>query len=706
MQSLRTESDPVSRAILTHTHNRFPIPLIATSYDINIKGGLADVTATRTFNNSERLSLEATLTFPLPVHAVLYELKAKVGDRVLKAVAKSKGAARETYEEAIDQGHMTVLHEELIKGVHMLSVGHLPPGARIEVEARFVLPLAMIGGTALLRIPTTVGDVYGASGLPDSDEIASGGTLLAGDVKLSCDSGTPKLFGGTLENGAARVWLDASIVVEIEGWTPRTLTGCAADGTPVSLAMKPAPNADANLDAAVLVDRSGSMAETCVSGARVTKHAAVLLGLDDAGRDLTEADRINLWEFSFGANDLGTARAGGWRALLLQLSIPDGGTEIGGSIAKVIAERQVRDILLITDGKSHALDINKLAASGVRFTVVLIGEDSLDANVGHLAMLTGGQIFVPGGVDVSAAVRSALKAMRAQRLATTSGTAIETCIGGMAVSAAWGSEASSAAPADPAWTRAVGAFCASLRLASLQPADGAALAEREGLVTHLTSLVLVDVDGKPQSGLPSTRKVALPSPAASVQAAIGGELMHAPARMHFGAARSGVLYSHSMSPRASASCGARMPESVSGPSTYARDILESSKPKVARADRAQLTVRGPANPGAHEEPSRIKSLSGLVGRINWHRDGERLSEGNMLKLPEDVADAIDAAAAHRAVRRTAKRLGLSARVLVIGLLAKAEAGRDRYADRVARAIFAKAKTRDVKPIAERLGLHR
>jgi hypothetical protein len=56
-----------------------------------------------------------------------------------------------------------------------------------------------------------------------------------------------------------------------------------------------------------------------------------------------------------------------------------------------------RDIVLVTDGKSHALDVGKLARSGVRFTVVLIGEDSLEANVGHLAAVTGGEIFVPDG---------------------------------------------------------------------------------------------------------------------------------------------------------------------------------------------------------------------------------------------------------------------------------------------------------------------
>jgi hypothetical protein len=60
--------------------------------------------------------------------------------------------------------------------------------------------------------------------------------------------------------------------------------------------------------------------------------------------------------------------------------------------------------------------------------------------------------------------------------------------------------------------RAIGALVAGLRLAHLAEENAAALAEREGLVTHLTSLVLVDHDGAVVDDLPSMRKIALPSP--------------------------------------------------------------------------------------------------------------------------------------------------------------------------------------------------
>jgi hypothetical protein len=79
------------------------------------------VAAVRTFRNDEEESIEATLTFPLPVHAVLYSLEACIAGRTLKAVARAKATARETYEDAIEAGKSTVLHEELVKGVHLLG---------------------------------------------------------------------------------------------------------------------------------------------------------------------------------------------------------------------------------------------------------------------------------------------------------------------------------------------------------------------------------------------------------------------------------------------------------------------------------------------------------------------------------------------------------------------------------------------------------
>src|SRR5206468_11357653 len=148
---------------------------IATRFDVAIAGGLAEVATRRTFRNDEGESIEATLTFPVPVHATLFALEARIAGRLLTARAEARKQARETYESALDRGKSAVLHEEVLRGVHMLSVGHIPPGAEVAVSARWAMSLTQVEGSSRLRIPLTVGDVYGRSGLPDSDELAHGG---------------------------------------------------------------------------------------------------------------------------------------------------------------------------------------------------------------------------------------------------------------------------------------------------------------------------------------------------------------------------------------------------------------------------------------------------------------------------------------------------------------------------------------------------
>jgi hypothetical protein len=112
-----------------------PIPLVATRLNVDLNHGLATVSATRIFKNTEETSIEATITFPVPVHAVLFSLTARIAGRVLKARAQRKSQARDDYEDAIERGKTAVLHEEVLRGVHMLSIGHLPPGAEVEVSA-------------------------------------------------------------------------------------------------------------------------------------------------------------------------------------------------------------------------------------------------------------------------------------------------------------------------------------------------------------------------------------------------------------------------------------------------------------------------------------------------------------------------------------------------------------------------------------------
>src|SRR4051794_32149949 len=252
------------------------IPLISTRFDVCVEHGLAIVSTARAFRNNEQESIEATITFPIPVHAALFTLEARVAGRVLKARAQRKSAAREAYEGALERGKTAVLHEEVLRGVHMLSVGHIPPGAEIEVSATSTMTLTNINGRGSLRIPLTVGDIYGRSGLPDSDDLAHGGPCQEGKLTVSCLDGQVTLRGGILHEGAAQIPLNAPIDLDVSGWTPRDMHGRAADGRDVVLRIEPSATTDAALDIAVMVDHSGSMQERCSDGHEGTKHHAIL----------------------------------------------------------------------------------------------------------------------------------------------------------------------------------------------------------------------------------------------------------------------------------------------------------------------------------------------------------------------------------------------------------------------------------------------
>jgi hypothetical protein len=90
----QTTTDPL-RAFLAGGRicgSERPLPLVATEFDVSLAGGLAVVATRRLFRNAEPQSIEATITFPLPVQAVLFGLEARIDGRLLRAQARP-GAA-------------------------------------------------------------------------------------------------------------------------------------------------------------------------------------------------------------------------------------------------------------------------------------------------------------------------------------------------------------------------------------------------------------------------------------------------------------------------------------------------------------------------------------------------------------------------------------------------------------------------------------
>ena len=680
----KAEVDPVSGAIARSPlmADRRPIPLVSTSYRIAIGGGLADVVVRRTFRNVESESIEATLTFPLPVHAVLYELRARIGDRVLDAKARARSDARAHYEDAIDRGKTAVLHEELIKGVHLISVGHIAANSDVEVTARFALPLSHMAGRTALRIPTTIGQIYGTSPLQDCDDLLGGGPLQTADLAVECDSGDAVLVGGNLAGGRCSIALNRPIDVEIRNWRPRDIAFRSAAGACSTLRIAASEDGENSVDVAVLVDRSGSMGGVSATGDMASKHSLAAAALESMARTLRAGDKLHLFQFDDSAEEVGQGRGAESADLMRLLAGPRGGTEIGRAIEFACGKSQARDVLLLTDGMSHALDVQKLALLERCLTVVLIGEESLDANVGHLAVLSGGDIFIPVASQIGEGVAAAMRGLRRQR-ALKAGQWVR---GGMVIEVAAADGA--AATGDENHSRAAAALAASLRMASLDAASATSLAEAEGLVTHLTSLVLVDEEGAVQQGLPATRKVLLSAPpVASSSAMYVRELAML-------AERAVQIDARSAAPRPARSAAPPPSRSAAFSPPEGRGKTVGAAPGRSSVMAGLFDMIAP----------RPIDLSLIRDVIDWTLDGSQLSTGDLSCLDSRIGSLILRASEVVAVRKAARRAKLTQVQIVIGVLAWAVRDRDRHAARAARTLLAGLSDHHIANIADRLGL--
>ena len=176
--------------------------------------------------------------------------------------------------------------------------------------------------------------------------------------------------------------------------------------------------------------------------------------------------------------------------------------------------------------------------------------------------------------------------------------------------------------------RAVAALAASVALPSLDTESASHLAETEGLVTHLTSLVLVDEAGAVQDGIPAARKVALPAPRL-----IAMSLM---APTQIAEQRASSRASHD-----------RMMDAVHVRRNLDYNASTPIDPAVARVD-----------------------LSSLGAEIDWDLAPHLLQAGEFSTLDRDVARAIQTAAALTEVVAHARQLALDPVALVIGLIAR------------------------------------
>jgi hypothetical protein len=210
-----------------------------------------------------------------------------------------------------------------------------------------------------------------------------------------------------------------------------------------------------------------------------------------------------------------------------------------------------------------------------------------------------------------------------------------------------------------------------LLVASLNDKEATTLAEMEGLVTHLTSLVLVDQEGAKQTGLPGMRKVALSTPRTS--------------RQSF--ARAAPIFACALSAKPSGV--PRRLKMLHAP----RDALESFQHEDKAREAAVLVGEaegGEANKAkqAHQFGHRDEfHLTDLAASICWRKLSDGAAARKLGRLDQAKRKRIVAAAQLPLVRKAAAEMGILPVALVLGLMARFMASRDRHAARIAKALL-------------------
>lgn len=451
------------------------IPLKGVTARGRLEGLLFELTVEQVYENSGPRNIEAEFTFPVPCRAVLLGLELQIGERALQAVAVRKQAAREQYEEAIDQGDSAALLEPAGGGLWHLSLGNLLAGERALIRYRYAELLDSQGtgqGTGhddevRLTVPTVIAPRYGdaaRAGLPVL-QVPATALLAEYPFALTVDivgamagattaSPTHALASTAIEGGlrltlatgpGKPAFLDRDFVLRLSGPVTRSAALLATDpgreggpGCTALLSLDPAPVAGAPAERSlaplalkILVDCSGSMAGTSLDCAK----RALLAVLDQ----LRPADRVSLTRFGSSVDHAtpGLVAVGGGSGLLARiqrhvsgqkpaldhavrhLQADLGGTELAAALRAVLAipvgEATTRDILLVTDAEVWELDgvLAAVASAGHRLFVVAVGAAPVESLSRRLAAETGGACeFVAPGEEAEAAILRTVNRLR------------------------------------------------------------------------------------------------------------------------------------------------------------------------------------------------------------------------------------------------------------------------------------------------------
>ncbi|MBO4317957.1 MAG: VWA domain-containing protein [Mailhella sp.] len=335
-------------AILRSTDGR-PVPLSGTAVRCTIDDVFTRVVVTQDYENREKKNIEAVYAFPLPLDGVLLDFTVTIDGKVRRGAVLKKKAAREQYEDAVEQGDTAAMLEDMGDGLYSMNVGNILAGQKIGISFSY-MQFNIWNGT-LLRffLPTVIAPKYGSPSRAGIEDHQAPFTSPAAKNAFKCAvSLTGGMRGCAVSCPTHRVeraefedcvrfdvgaFADRDLVLEIrsdEMAVPRACVGRDGDGYVAAVAVTPGIEGAAQReprDLDIIIDCSGSMVGDSISQARAALKQ-ILARLED--RDSFNVIRFGNFAMPLftkhmpcGADPLGKAHK-----LLEKLEADMGGTNL------------------------------------------------------------------------------------------------------------------------------------------------------------------------------------------------------------------------------------------------------------------------------------------------------------------------------------------------------------------------------------------
>jgi Ca-activated chloride channel family protein len=413
-------------------------PLILKNVAITgeLRGAMFEAHVRQTFSNPTDTHAEVVYSFPLPWGATLLGVEVQLGQVKLNGTVVAKAQAAEQYEETLSKGDAAIMLERGNDGNYVLHLGNLAPGEQCLIDMHYGQLLQFEQGGLRLAIPTVIAPRYGDAvregglapyQIPETDLLAEYGFSLTlnlhGDL-VNARIASPSHPISVARNSAADIltialtqqsYLDRDFILVLDQLAQCSVATIAPDYVDEKIYVATAsfspsiPNAKAqNTAVKILVDCSGSMAGGSIQAARRALMAVVKkfntgdkFSLSKFGSSVEHRSK-SLWTTSEQSR-LGAEK---W---IGELQADMGGTEMLDAITSTfaLAHSSPCDVLLITDGQIHGVDlmIKKAKDSKHRVFSVGIGSSPSDHLLRRLAVETNGACdFVAAGEAVEPAI--------------------------------------------------------------------------------------------------------------------------------------------------------------------------------------------------------------------------------------------------------------------------------------------------------------